>query len=186
MTLSPVTLESFEDEGPLPAPESADFKRGFEAGVAAADESRDAATARAIQDLSSTLHDMNFGFEEARVHLMTRLRPLLTQLSEAALPEILHLSFGAFLNETIETHFSDLAQESLTISVTTDVANHLMAGPLSENPRFRFVADPSLEAGQAIIKGGDAHVLLDLPSLLHSLQTALSGLETQQGMENHG
>jgi len=186
MTLSPVTLENFEDDKAQAVPESSDFKRGYEAGRAAAIEARESATARAIQELSSTLHDMNFGYEEARLHLMGKLRPLLTQLSEIALPEILHLSFGAHLNELVETHFDGLAEECLAISVAPEVANRLKSGLSSGDPRFVFVPDTSLDAGQAIIKGGDTHVMLDLPDLLKTLQTALSGLETLQGAKNHG
>jgi flagellar assembly protein FliH len=186
MTLSPITLESFELTEPQTAPESPDFRRGFEAGLAAANETQQAATATAIQELSSTINDMNFGFEEARVHLLSKLRPLLSQLSEAALPEILHQSFGAHLNETIETQFNHLADETLSIAVTPEVASHLEANLQEKNPRFVFAADPDLDAGQAVIKGGNSQVMLDLQSLLHTLQTALSGLEAIQGMENHG
>lgn len=186
MTFERISLESFERDGPAEPQESADYKRGYEAAMAAMEQSRAATTATALKELSATLNDMAFGFEEARVHLSARLHGLLMQLGSAALPQILKDSFGAHLNEVIEHHFDTLAGVPIQIAVTPDVEAELNGADSTPHPQFHFVSDPSLTTGQALINDGGAHVMLDLPSLLETLQSTLSSFDSFERTEKHG
>ena len=186
MTFERINLESFERDGPAEPQESADYKRGYEAAMSATEQSRAEATALALVELSSTLNDMAFGFEEARAHLSARLHGLLIQLGDVALPQILQDSFGAHLNEVVEQHFDTLAGAPIRIAVTPDVEAELNHADSSPHSQFHFVADPSLTTGQALIHDGDAHVMLDLPSLLETLQSTLSSFDSFERTEKHG
>lgn len=186
MSFERICLESFDEDEPLTDEENEDFKRGFDTAARAAQEEREAAVENSLQELSSTLSDMAFGFEEARTYLSQRLHHLLVQVVETALPTILLESFGAYLNDVIETHFAEATCKPVQISVAPDVADYLSGQTTNDHSRFQFVADQTLAEGQAVLREDETHVMLDLPALLEALQSTLSNFDTLERKENHG
>jgi len=184
LTPTRVTLESFEADGMSGVEESSDYKRGFAAGLLESEASNAANLAAAVAEISSTLRDMAFGYEEARLHVLERLRPLLGQLAEAILPQIAKETFGAHLAGVVEDAFETASSAPITIAVPPDVMSSLADSKVAK--QFDFVADPALSAGQALIGQGDIHVLLDLAALTTELQAVLNGIEHSERTLSHG
>ncbi len=184
MTSSVVTLESFEIDDPADIEQSAEYNRGLADGLAQAEASQNADLARSVERISSSLTDMAFGYEEARLHVLERLRPLLRQTSEAILPIIARETFGTHLIDVIEVEFQTAASAPIMISVARDLVetlNSTVTGDL-----FTFVADQTLDVGQALLCQDNTHILLDLPALTLALQSALNGLERPERIQSHG
>ena len=114
MTLSRITLESFDDAlaGPAPA-QSADFKKGVEAGVEQAEKALAAQQIQALSDIHATLDDMAFGYAEARDELLGQIRPVLAQVAETILPTLAQESFAAHLTDALQRAYFITADAGL-------------------------------------------------------------------------
>lgn len=186
MTLSQVTLECFDDgEGAAPQ-QSAEFKRGFEAGVAAMKEADTAKQAEATSAVSSTLADMRFGYAEARLALLDRIRPLLVQVAEAVLPEVVQDTFSLHLVDTLMRDFETLTGQPVQIAVSPAAVEPLKASLRDLSDDFVFVPDANLIDGQAVVKSAQRQIMIDLPALMLALQTALCGLDSLERTRTHG
>ena len=184
MTSSRFTLESFECDGPIDVAQSADYSRGLADGRAQAETSQNADISRSIEGISSTLADMAFGYEEARLRVLERLHTLLGQVSEAVLPLIARETFGAHLIDVIEAEFQTTTSSPIMIAVAPDLVETLNTSSIGD--LFTFVANPTLDVGQALMCQDNTHILLDLPALTLALQSALNGLERPERTQSHG
>ena len=183
MTQSRITLECFDDGLSGPSLVSgADYQKGFDAGVAQAEAAITAQQAQAIADINATLGDMAFSYTEARGELLGRIRPILTQVAEAVLPMLAQETFSAHLVETLEGTFKDATDQAVKVAVAPDMVSLLGEA----EPTFKPVPDPSLAPGQARLRRGDTHIMIDLPALVTALQAALQGLEATQRTQAHG
>lgn len=185
MTLSRMTLESFEPADALPPEQSAEYQRGFQTGLMAAQQSEAADIRHSIEGIASTLSDMAFGYAEARIFLLNRIRPLLVQVAESVLPQIAQDTFAAHLVDVLHNDFATLVSEPIRISVNPSVIDTL-SGALGDTSNFVVIADSELNSGQAVLKNPDTQIMIDLPALVLALQTALSGLEPLERIQSNG
>jgi hypothetical protein len=181
-----VELESFDDGPVAERRESAEYLRGFAAGTEKALSGQTAKLARATQDISATLSDMAFGYAEARVQILNRTRPLLTQVAEVIVPQIAQESFALHLVDVLERDFNAASEEPLRIAVHPDIAEHLARNMADRSDTFFIVGDPTLIDGQALLRQSDTHIIIDLPALTQALQTALNGLESRERSQSNG
>lgn len=186
MTLSRVTLEQFDDGTATRPNDSADYTRGFEEGLAAARGSAEVELSHSMSEISSTLADMSFGYEEASRLLLDRIRPLLTQVSEALLPQLANESFTAHLVEVLQADFESTVGEPIQIFVHPTAVEQLTDDLSDTTNAFVFVPDPTLTHGQAILKNPESQIMIDLPALTQALQTALNGLEPFERTQSNG
>ncbi len=184
MTRAQITLECFDDAGAADPEPSFEYKRGLSDGLAQADASESARSVLALNEIASTLTDMSFGFEEARLHVMRDLHPLLGQIAEAILPFIAQETFGAHLIEEIERNFTATTDKPVKISTAPNMVATI--NDILTDGHFTFVGDPSLDAGQALIRQDETYTLLDLPALVLALQTALNGFERPERIHSNG
>lgn len=180
MSFARVTLESFESGGAFPPKEGPDYQRGFKDGVEFAAQSDAAAVRAAVSDMSATLSDMTFGFTEARLHLLDRIRPILAQIAEALLPDIAREVFAAHLVETLLQSFEAAADQPIQIAVAPSDLAAVGSALASADGRIRLQGDAGLAIGQAVLCRDETHILIDLPALTGALQTALLGLEPSE------
>ena len=180
-----VDLENFEVGGP-PTPLSSEYKRGLQAGLTQAAETQIAARVAALESASTALQDMTFGFTEARVHLINHMRPVLAQIAETLLPDVLRSTFGLRLAEALSAHFEAVLGDPVTIALPPSAVDELQAALSSSTQNFAFIAQPDLKDGQAIITQNAHNLMIDFSALLGALQTALNGLEASERTSSHG
>ena len=186
MTNPGITLESF-DVGPAePRRESADYERGVRAGIAQAEASLSAQKTQAAQDIAASLNDMTFGYAEARQYLLDRFAPIIAQLSEAILPEVLKQTFAAHLTDLITSALEDAADMPLTVRLPTSAGDIRDEVEAMVSPAFSITLDPGLAEGQAEILHGETQLFLDLAAFLNDLQTALRGVDETERSLSHG
>lgn len=183
MTLSNVTLECFDDgDGSTVPPASPDFVRGFEAGKLHAMQDIQSQRQMAVADVSATLGDMAFGYAEARGALLEQIHPLMVQIGELILPEIAKETFAAHFCDTLTRAFQDATDQKIEVAVAPD----MIAEVPTDGSVFTLIADPEMDLGQARLRRDDSHILIDFPTLLEDLQTALRGLDLTQRTHANG
>jgi len=186
MISAPLKLENFDPGTSQEPKQSPDYLRGVEDGRASVANEVAARQAEALGRLANTLSDMAFGYTEARAHLISRITPVLAQVAEVALPEILHATFAHHLLDQVKGEIREATGGPLLISVSAAMAEHLEAADLPDLNQFRFAALADLSEDQALIQGGASDIFLDLNQVLEELQTALRGLESLERTTEHG
>jgi len=184
MNTSRIDLERFEGDGANLQFESPDYRRGKADGLIHAETLNSSKIAQSINEISSTLSDMAFGYEEARHYILEQMQPLVRQISDKALPEIAKVVFGAHLSEVVNFELQKSASLPIQIAVAPDLLPTFDG--LKDYDHCVFVSDPKLADGQAVIQQQDVEVFLDLPSLVLALQTALNGLESPKRSIRNG
>jgi flagellar assembly protein FliH len=184
MNTSRIDLERFENDGANMQVESPDYRRGKADGLVHAETLSNAKIAQSVSEVSSILNDMAFGYQEARHHILERMQPLVSQISDKVLPDIAKVVFGTHLSEVINFELQRSASLPIQIAVAPDLFPTFEG--LKDYDHCVFVSDPSLTDGQAIIQQKDVEVLMDLPSLILALQTALNGLESPERSIRNG
>ncbi|SMX40401.1 hypothetical protein [Octadecabacter ascidiaceicola] len=184
MNTSRIQLEKFEGDGASLQIESPDYRRGKADGLLHAETLNATKVAQSISEISSTLNDMAFGYEEARHHLLGQLQPLVRQIADKVLPDIARVGFGAHLSELINLELEASASLPIHIGVAPEVLGALDS--LEKQAHCVFVSDPNLIEGQAVIQQNGVEVFLDIPSLVLDLQTALNGLESPERSTANG
>ena len=178
MITSRIHLERFEGDGANMQLESPDYRRGKADGLVHAETQNSAKIAQSISEISSTLNDMAFGYEEARHHILEQMQPLVRQVSDNVLPNIAKVVFGAHLFEVINLEIHKSASSPIQIGIAPDLLPTFDS--LKNFDHCVFVSNPNLTDGQAVIQQNDVETFLDLPSLILALQTALNGLESPE------
>ena len=186
MTASPIILENF-DFGTEPNQiESVDYHRGVEDGIAEANASIELQRAKAISDLNATLSDLAFGYEEARQQMLSKITPLMMQISSHIVPDILENTFQQHLFETLKGAIEIECASDFKILVSPENAQLFDDSDVGEQLTYDILPDANLTGGQAIISCGEASQILDLTALTHTLQTALQSFDLSDRDEMNG
>lgn len=185
----PAILEAFEViNGGVGNQPSADWldghNAGYSEGLAASEAEQEALSAALVQ----TFADMRFGYQEARNHMATSLRPLFESLITAFAP--------AFAKEMLAPHIAEqlasIAVASIDSPVTISVApsQHdelLKSLALLTDLPFTLHGDPALRPNQAILNSTQGEIAVDLDSIIAQTQDILTALLDQTEREaDHG
>lgn len=161
----------------------AGYKAGWEdAARAAAQEHQ-----RIGADLAHNLRNLGFTFHEARSHVMSAVGPILRQLVEKLLPQILSGTLGARVVEEIEPLLDAAADARVEIAVAPqDMATlEKLAGEDLPAP-FTLRAEPSLAGGQVHLRLGRHEKQIDLDGVLNKVTAALNAvLEENEKVLRH-
>lgn len=184
MNTSRITLERFGSDCANASIESPDYQRGKADGIIHAETLNTAKIAQSINEVSATLSDMTFGYEEARQHILQQMQSLIRQISDKIVPEIAKATFGAHLSEVVDVELARSASLPIQIGIAPELLPAFDA--LENSQHCVFVPDSNLKDGQAIILQHDVEIFLDLPSLVLALQSTLNGLESPQRSSRNG
>lgn len=177
-----VNLECFDEAPDGSERPTAEYAKGFAAGVEQSTADIAAQRQQAVTEIAATLSDMSFGYTEARDMLLEQIQPLLAQIADTILPEIAKEGFSALLTDTLNQAFNAETERAIELTIAPDLVGELS----SVNGIFEVTPDSKLVRGQAILRRKDTHVMVDLPHLIHNLQAALHGFETTQRTHSNG
>lgn len=139
------------------------FDKGYAAGWddAAAAQSDDQARIRS--DLARHLQSLGFTFQEARAHVLSALRPLLTEVTTRLLPQVAREALAPVVLETLMPLAEDLADQPVSLVVNPQsrpAVESLIAQATGLPVDLRD--EPSLGEGQAYLRLGSEEVHVDL------------------------
>ncbi|MDA9207804.1 hypothetical protein N9O61_02850 [Octadecabacter sp.] len=184
---APITLESFDNGTPIPIPESPDYKRGYQQGLTEAQTLTEKELLAAVSELSATLTDLSFGYEEALQHVLSKLSPLMSQISEHVVPEVLSNTFGLHLAEMLKDAVATECEGGFQVLVSPETATLLQSAEQASSMPCDILASSDLVAGQALLSCGEASdQVLDLPALTNALKTALQGIDQKEWSRMNG
>lgn len=152
------------------------YKAGWEDATAAHRKTQD----KLQSDLSQALQSSAFTFQEARVHVISALKPLITGLVRQTLPDALFIQKGALVAEALHQLISDHAPKSVVLHVPpsdrTDIELLLPADPSLD---LKIMDDDSLASGQCRFAFDGHETELDLPEVLQSMQQLVADYFSQ-------
>lgn len=163
------------------------FERGYGAGwedaMAAQQQGQDQLGA----DLSATLSDLSFTYQEALTRMSLSLEPMFQSLTRAVLPETLDRGFTGRLTEQLLDMAQEQIEQPMQLIVPPGAANSIEALLPSELSRpVKVVEDPTLQTGQARLQVGIARRAVDCGALLDAISAAFDAyiFEAKEALSN--
>ncbi|SLN32126.1 FliH/SctL family protein [Pseudooctadecabacter jejudonensis] len=183
--MNALVLECFDGKTAEAEKPSADYLRGYADAQSSLQTKHAEQSAEAIEKIAAILGDLSFGYEEARQAMLNRISPILKQVSDLALPEILKLTFSAHLQEFLAKNLSDALSGPVFLHVNpTD--HDVLRSALTLSSPFELQSDASLEQGQAVLIADASTTMFDIVALLDGMQDALSAIEPNPRREDIG
>lgn len=148
------------------------YEQGYGAGWNDALQAQSDDIARLRSDLGRSLSEMEFGYRDARRHILTALEPLLRDIVGKVLPALAQQTLGPMILEQLQPITADLA--ATPIEVCTAPANRELVERLLKHGGdlpLRVVAEPTLSEGQAYLKLAGREAKVDLDRVI----TAITG-----------
>lgn len=186
-------LESFDLPDKLPDPTviaepTAEWRAGHAAGLAQGQAIAAAVQSDLTAEMAQCFADMGFGFAEARLQLLSGLKPLFGAIINRVLPG---LSQSALAAQVVDLLYRAAAQDSrvpLELLVNPDRIDGLTSLlPYAVGMPVILVADPSVGLDQAVIRASQSETLLDVGTVLAGVQAALEAIfETTDERTNYG
>ena len=164
------------DEAQIESERLAAFEEGYRAGWDDAAKAQTDDGAALSEGLRQSLQDVSFTYHEAYGHVMNAVAPLLEDMVQSLLPQMLRATLGAHIAQTLQ----DLARDIGGLDVELAVAPEMVSAvePMVEDDfgfPLRLVSDASLNADQADLRYGESEKQIDLGDLMTTVTEAVHG-----------
>ncbi len=139
------------------------YELGYTSGWddAAAAQSEDKARIQA--DFARNLQSLGFTFQEARMHVLRAIQPLLTEIVTSLLPQVARESLAAVALETLMPLADQMADAPVTLVINP--ASRPAVEALLEQATglpLTVIEEPTLGEGQIYFRLGDTETRLDM------------------------
>lgn len=173
---SSVTLATPEE---LDAAKAEAYEAGFAAGWDDALRTESDSQAKVGAEFARHLQEMSFTFHEARAHVIESLQPLLHEVLQTVLPNLVQETLGQRILDVLDPLIQDAADQPITIAVAQGCREFVepyldsAAGAILE-----VVEEPTLTSGQAYLRLGKVERKVDLTEALGQIKSALNALSS--------
>lgn len=139
------------------------YEQGYTAGWddAAAAQSDDQTKIKA--DFARNLQSLGFTFQEARMHVLRAIHPLIQQIVSQLLPEVARESLASVALETLMPLADEMADAPVTLVLNP--ASRAAVEALLEQATglpLTVIEEPTLGEGQVYLRLGDVETRIDL------------------------
>ncbi len=175
------------DEDALEEQRLAAFEQGYGAGWEDAVQAQEQSGAQLSSDLSATLSDLSFTYQEALTRMTLSLEPMFQSLVQTVLPETIEHSFATRLTEQLCEMAREQVGQPLQLTVPAGTSDQVEAVlPQDISPRPRVTEDASLQPGHARLQVGTAQREVDCANLLSSIAAAFDAylFEAKEALSN--
>lgn len=152
------------------------FESGYKAGWDDAVSAQDEDTQRVGKELSQSLQDLSFTYQEAYSHVLKSMSPLLEEIVNVLLPGLIEDALGKQLLDHLQTLASEIGQAPVVICVHPDVVETITPMAIGD---FSFPVDVSGDASltnaQAEIRFGEHSKQIDLNEILSTVKDSVEG-----------
>ena len=164
------------------------FEQGYKAGWDDAARASAEDQTRISTEFARNLQDLGFTFHEARSHMMRSLEPLLMELAESLLPELVAQTLGARIVEEIMPMAESAADRPIEIVVSP--ASRAALEPLLSSATtvpLTLSEEPSLAAGQVHLRSGKVEKEIDLTGAIERVTAVISAaVQSNEKVFRHG
>lgn len=182
----PVSLEDFrrpdkpvhESEPPTPeidieAERCAAYQEGLRDGRAAAEEESRADQSRLVEEAVQALRDLEFGYTEARAHVLAGATRLLSDIISHILPRSVRATLGARIIEELSPLLEDAAGQQVQIAAPAGSTTWLAPLLAQTNLPLDLREDAALEDGQLLLQLGAEARMIDWQDALSPIADAV-------------
>ena len=166
-------LEDFSDQTGRSEIEGVDlpgYDDGYNAGWEDATNAHQKTQDQLKSELSEALQENAFTFHEARSHVLKALKPLMVQIVQTVLPELVVNQSGGLIVDTLMRHLANQVPDSLVLTVApNDRRNIELLLPTDLPLPVTIREDASLLSGQSQFSFDDSEFEFDLPEILSSI-----------------
>ncbi|WP_299949360.1 ABC transporter ATP-binding protein [uncultured Ruegeria sp.] len=183
---SGVAVHLLDDEA-LEEQRLAAFEQGYGAGWDDAIQAQEQAGGQLSSELSATLSDLSFTYQEALTRMTLSLEPLFQSLIQVVLPETVERSFATRLSDQLCEMAQEQIGQPMQLTVPTGTSDQVAAAlPPEFSPTPQVVEDPSLQPGQAHLQVGTARREVDCAALLSSIAASFDAylFEAKEALSN--
>lgn len=152
----------------------ASFDKGYSAGWEDANAAQADDQARIRADLARHLQSLGFTYHEARAHVLSALKPLLTQITARLLPEMAREALAPLVLETLMPLAEGLADQpvGLVLNPAARPAVEALIGQATGLP-LDLREEPTLGEGQVYLRLGSAEARVDLDAAVAGIAAAV-------------
>ncbi|SFB05274.1 flagellar assembly protein FliH [Poseidonocella pacifica] len=160
------------------------FENGYNAGWEDASKAKAEEASRSGEELSRNLADLGFTYHEAHKSVMGAMKPLIEQLVQSVLPEILRSTLGERLSAELQDIAAAHGQIDVQLACSSGDATLLEDSlPQDSAIPLRLVTDESLSDGQIELRFDDSERLIDFSSVMGTIEQATAGFFEEQQKE---
>ncbi len=175
------------DEDALEEQRLAAFEQGYGAGWEDAVQAQEQTGTQLSSDLSATLSDLSFTYQEALTRMTLSLEPMFHSLVQTILPETIDYGFAKRLTEQLCDMAREQVDQPLQLTVPAGTSDQVEAKlPQDISPRPQVIEDVSLQPGQARLQVGIAQREVDCAALLSSIAATFEAylFEAKEALSN--
>ena len=175
------------DEDALEEQRLAAFEQGYGAGWEDAVQAQEQTGTQLSSDLSATLSDLSFTYQEALTRMTLSLEPMFQSLVQTILPETIEHGFAKRLTEQLCDMAREQVDQPLQLTVPAGTSDQVEAMlPQDISPRPQVIEDVSLQPGQARLQVGIAQREVDCAALLSSIAATFDAylFEAKEALSN--
>ncbi len=152
------------------------YDAGYAAGWedAAAAQSDEQSQIRA--DLARNLQSLGFSYQEARMHVLRSIEPLLQEMVGRLLPELARETLAPIVLEVLMPMAEKMADAPVTLVLNpaARAAVEMLLGQATGLP-LTLIEEPSLGEGQVYLRMGGAETRVDLDHAIAEITAAVRG-----------
>lgn len=162
----------------------------YEAGYSAGWEDAAAAAAgdqnRVKADLARNLQALGFSYQEARMHVLRAIEPLLQDMTTRLLPEMARESLAPMVLEMLMPMAEELADAPITLVLNPHAraAVEALIGQATGLP-LTVIEEPTLPDSQVYLRFGDTETKVDLGRATAEIAAAVRGFFDLSEQERH-
>jgi hypothetical protein len=152
------------------------FEKGYQAGWDDASSALATEQSHISSELARNLQDIKITYQDAYIHIIEVMKPLLITLVESALPSLATDTIGARVVEEIVEIMRQ--NNDALILLTVSPGSRSKIEPLINqffSNRVSFFEDPSLGEGQVYLRFADEERSINLEPLFSEMASTLAG-----------
>lgn len=153
------------------------YEQGYKAGWDDAARAEAEDQTRIGADFARNLQDLSFTFHEARAHVLQSMEPLLEELIDTLLPDLVGETLGLRIVEELRPMIEDGADSPIELVVAPQSRAALEKQLADTNTSaIRLSEEPSLAEGQAYLRVGKTERQIDMTGALERISVAIQSL----------
>lgn len=152
------------------------YEQGYTAGWDDAVAAQEGDQTRMGAEIASNLQALSFTYQEARVHVLRAIEPLLSQMAERVLPDMARAALAPMIVETLRPLAEGLAEVPVVL-VINPAARPAVEALLERTGGMSLTVEtePTLGEGQAQLRFGQTETRIDLDRAVTDIAAAVRG-----------
>lgn len=153
------------------------YEQGYKAGWDDAVRSEAEEQSRIGAEFARNLQDLGFTFHEARTHVMKALEPLLSEMVNKVLPELVSETLGQTVLEQLLPMAEDASDTPIEVLVSSQsraaiqqLIDETLTIPLE------IIEEPSLAEGQVFLRMGEQEKKIDMDAAVEKIGQAINSV----------